>query len=49
MNIWSGYINENRLADLFSKYGEIQSNAEIGKYIKLMLEDAKEDFLEGTF
>lgn len=38
------YINENRVASVFSKHGEIQTPKEIGKYIKLLLEDALEDF-----
>lgn len=38
------YINENRLMSVFSKEGEIDDEKQIGKYIKLVLEDAKEDF-----
>jgi Rnl2 family RNA ligase len=45
-NIWDGYFNENRLADLFSKEGPIETRKEIGKYIKLLGEDVKEDFLK---
>lgn len=40
------YINENRLKDLFSKHGEIQRPQQIPDYIKLMMEDAKADFLK---
>jgi len=40
------YINENRLNCVFSKEGEIQSDREIGKFIKLLMEDAKEDFIK---
>lgn len=40
------YVNENRLQNVFSKYGAISSPKEIGQYIKLLLEDAKEDFLK---
>ena len=36
-------VNENRLADLFSKHGEIQDEGEIGHYIKLFNEDIAED------
>ena len=43
-NNFSDYITENRLSNVFSKHGEIQSDKDIGKYIKLMLEDAKEEF-----
>lgn len=41
-----GYINENRVLNVFSKHGEIKDMSEFGKYIKLVLEDAKEDFLK---
>tara|TARA_R110002020_G_scaffold248845_2_gene462838 strand:- start:3770 stop:4780 length:1011 start_codon:yes stop_codon:yes gene_type:complete len=44
--LWSGYFNENRLADLFSKEGPIETRKEIGKYIKLMGEDVRADFLK---
>jgi Rnl2 family RNA ligase len=44
--IWNGYFNENRLADLFSKEGPITEMKEIGKYIKLMGDDVKEDFFK---
>jgi len=40
------YINENRLNNIFSKYGPIESPRQIGDYIKYMLEDAKEDFFK---
>lgn len=40
------YINTNRVLSVFSKHGEIQEPKEIGKYIKLILDDAKEDFLK---
>lgn len=38
------YINKNRVFSIFSKYGEIEDPKQIGEYIKLVLEDAKEDF-----
>lgn len=38
------YINENRVKSVFSKEGEIQRPEQIGQYIKLVMEDAKEDF-----
>jgi len=44
--IWDSMINENRVLDLYSKHGKIQDPSEIGKYIKLMIEDVKEDFFE---
>lgn len=40
------YVNDNRLQSVFSKEGEIQSPNEIGKYIKFILEDARDDFLK---
>jgi Rnl2 family RNA ligase len=39
-----GLINDNRLKSIFSKEGEIQEPKQIGKYIKLIIEDAKEEF-----
>ncbi len=41
---FNSYITKNRLLSVFSKEGEIEDQKEIGKYIKLVLEDAKEDF-----
>jgi Rnl2 family RNA ligase len=41
------YITENRLQGIFSKYGEIEGPQQIGDYIRLLLNDAKEDFLQG--
>ena len=40
------YINENRVNNIFSREGIIQNNKEIGKFIKLILKDAQEDFLK---
>jgi len=40
------YINENRLQGIFSKHGEIQDMDQFGRYIQLLLADAKEDFLK---
>ena len=42
---FTGMFNENRLADLFGKEGPIQDVKEIGKYIKLLTQDVREDFL----
>ena len=39
-----GYCNENRVNSVFSKEGIIQEQKDIGKYIKLVVEDAKVDF-----
>lgn len=41
-----GYINDARVKSAFSKHGEISDIKEMGKYIKLVLEDAKIDFLK---
>lgn len=43
------YINENRVLSIFSKLGEIQEPNQIGKYIKEVLNDAKEDFQKDGF
>lgn len=40
------YITPNRMLDLFSKHGEITDIKQMGTYIKLFLEDAKEDYLK---
>lgn len=40
------YINDNRLQNIFSKEGEIQNKKDIGKYLKLFIEDAKKDFIK---
>ena len=43
---FSAYINENRLDSVVSKEGDIESEKQIGLYIKLLMEDAKEDFIK---
>lgn len=44
-NVFRGYINKNRMLDMFGKVGApIQDMKEMGKYIQLILEDAKADF-----
>lgn len=40
------YITDNRLQTIFSQHGEIEEPPQIGEYIKLVLGDAKEDFLK---
>jgi len=40
------YINKNRVLSVFSKEGEIDSPEQIGHYIKLVMEDAIEDFTQ---
>ena len=44
--VWAGYFNDNRLQDLFSKEGKIETPQQIGKYIPLMMNDVKEDFFK---
>jgi Rnl2 family RNA ligase len=41
-----GLINENRIKSVFSKHGEIEEPRQIGDYIKLVMADAKEEFLK---
>lgn len=40
------YINRNRVLSLISKEGPIDSKEKIGKYIGLIIQDAREDFLK---
>ena len=42
------YITDNRVKDVFSKYGEIECAKQISEYIKYVLEDAKDDFIKNT-
>lgn len=44
--IFKGYVNENRLNSVFSKYGIIEDRKNIGKYIKIIYDDCLEDFLK---
>ena len=41
-----GYLTENRMLDVFSKYGVIEKPSQIGEYIRYIMEDAKVDFLK---
>lgn len=43
---FKSYINNNRILSCFSKEGEIKDIKELGKYIKLIQQDAQEDFLK---
>ena len=43
---FNSYITDNRVQNVFSKEGKIGSPKEIGKYIKLVITDAKEDFFK---
>jgi Rnl2 family RNA ligase len=40
------YITEARLQSVFSKHGVIEAPAQMGDYIRLVLADAKEDFIK---
>ena len=44
--IFMGYVNENRIQSVFSKYGEISSYSQIPDYCQNIYNDAKEDFLK---
>lgn len=44
--VFNEYLNENRVLSIFSKEGEIDNLSDLGKYIKLVLNDAKEDFFK---
>lgn len=43
-NLFLEYINENRLMNVCSKHGFPKTSKDIGVYIRLLLEDAAEDF-----
>lgn len=40
------YITDARVQSVFSKEGEIEEMSQIGQYIRLVIQDAKEDFLK---
>ena len=43
---YKSFLTENRLQDLFSKYNIITDQSQLGTYIKLMREDAINDFMK---
>jgi Rnl2 family RNA ligase len=43
-DVFLGYITDNRLQNVFSKYGMIPDKTKIGDYIKYLIEDARLDF-----
>lgn len=47
--VFGQYVNKNRVLSIFSKHGEIQEPSQIGEYIKLVLEDAKDDFFKDGY
>ncbi len=44
--IFESHINDNRIKSVFSKEGEIEDHKDIGKYIRLIVQDAKDDFMK---
>lgn len=44
--LYKEYLTENRVTGIFSQHGEIQEPNQMGEYIKLVLNDAREDFLK---
>jgi Rnl2 family RNA ligase len=46
--IYMSYINDNRIADVMGKYGEISNPSQIGDYIKYVIEDVKRDFFKNN-
>lgn len=40
----SEYLNQNRIDSVFSKYGVIENEKKIGQYIRLIIDDIREDF-----
>ncbi len=44
--IFMSYINDNRILSVFSKHGPLPSVHKMGDYIRLVFEDAKEDFIK---
>lgn len=43
---FAAHITDNRLQSVFSKHGEIEKPSQIGNYIRLVLEDARIDFMK---
>lgn len=44
--LYKEYLTENRVTGIFSQHGEIQEPRQMGEYIRLVMEDAKDDFLK---
>lgn len=44
--IFLGYINENRVIDIFAKHGKMERMNQMGEYINLVIDDARQDFLK---
>lgn len=46
LDTFSSYVSDNRLKSVFSKEGEIETPKDMGKYIKLLMTDAKADYMK---
>lgn len=46
---FDAYINEERVQSVFSKEGKIETIKDLGKYISLVIKDAKETFLKEEY
>jgi Rnl2 family RNA ligase len=47
--VFEAYITDNRIQGIFSKEGMIESPKDIGRYIKLIVDDAKKDFMQDDY
>lgn len=45
MSVWSGMFNDNRMQDLCSKIGRPTEMNQMGEYIKALIADVREDFI----
>lgn len=45
MDVWSGMFNDNRMHDLCSKMGRPTEMNQMGEYIKALIADVREDFI----
>lgn len=46
LDIYKGYFNVNRVLDMVAKEGPLTEMSQMGKYIKLIAQDAREDLLK---
>ncbi len=44
--IFLSYVNDNTVQSVFSKHGPIEGYRDIGKYITLVIQDARETYLK---
>ena len=45
MDVWTGMFNDNRMQDLCSKMGRPTEMSQMGDYIKALVNDVREDFI----